>query len=247
MAKKKARRIESFELGPGRKIGRRYVVEQLLGAGVEGEVYQIRELDTGIRRAAKLYFPHRNPRHRSSIRHAQKLNVLRHCPIVLQYHHSEQMQIRRQNVICLISELCDGVPLEKWVRKHRGGRLDPFRALNVMYHLVRGIEAIHALGQYHADVHSENILIQPRGVQFNIRLVDFYDWGRPARFKQHQDICDTIQVFYECLGGREHYAKQPPEVRHICAGMKRTLILQRFATMTALRQHLEAFDWQTML
>jgi hypothetical protein len=240
-------RIESFDFRPGRKVGSRYVIEAALGGGSEGEVYQVRELDTGIRRAAKFYFPHRDPENLLSIRHAQKLNTLRLCPIVLQYHHSQIITVRKQKVLALISELCDGEPLERWVGRHRGKRLAPYTALHVLYNLVHGLEAIHALGEYHADVHTENILIRPRGVRFELRLVDFYDWGRPARHKQHQDIADTIRVFYDTLGGRKQYAKLPAELKHICAGMKRSLILKRFPTMTALRQYLESFDWSTQV
>jgi len=242
-----ARRIDSFRLRPGRKIGRSHEVVRLLGRGIEGEVYQIREVDTGIQRAAKFYFPHRDPNKRSTIWYARKLNALRHCPIVLQYHHTEEIQVLGHRVRCLVSELAEGEQLEGWIARHRGGRLKPFRALHVLYHLVRGLEAVHALGEYHADVHSQNILIQPRGVGFEIKLVDFYNWGPPARYKQQQDIADTIHVFHECLGGRDHYAAQPAEVRHICAGLKRSLFLKRFPTMTALRSHLETFGWETML
>ncbi len=243
----KAPRIDTFALRAGRKIGPRYVVEHLLGKGVEGEVYQIRELDTGIRRAAKLYFPHRNPNNRAVVWHARKLHALRHCPIVLQYHHSERITVRRQPVVCMISELCDGVPLEYWIARHRGGRLRPYRALSVLYHLARGLEAVHALGEYHADVHSRNILIRPSGVRFEIKLVDFYNWGPPTRYKQRQDVMDCVRVFYECLGGQRHYARQPPEVRHVCVALRRKQVLKRFPAITALRKHLETFEWQTML
>lgn len=241
------KRLDDIDLQPGRKIGPRYVVERLLGYGYEGEVYQIREVPTGIRRAAKLYYPHRNPKDRSSIRHAQKLNSLRHCPIVLQFHHFEQITIKKQRVGCLISELCSGMPLEHWIKQHTGKRIRPFRALMVLYHLARGIEAIHALREYHADVHTENILIQPIGVRFELKLIDFYDWGRMTRYKQQMDILDTVRVFYDCLGGAKHYSAQPPEVRYICAGLKRGLILSRFPTMSALRQHLEQFEWRSTL
>jgi hypothetical protein len=236
-------KIESFDFRPGRKIGPRYVIEERLGVGTEGEVYQIRELDTGIRRAAKIYFPHRDPKHLISIKLARKLNALRHCPIVLQYHHSEVLKVRSTRVIALISDLAEGQQLEKWVRSHHGRRLPTYVALHVFYNLVRGLEAIHALGEYHADVHSQNILIQPRGVRFELKLVDFYDWGRPAGYKQKQDICDAVAVFHECLGGRPHYSRQPEPVKFICAGMQRGIIRKRFPTITALRQYLESFDW----
>lgn len=240
-------RIDSFNFRAGRKLGQHYVIEDRLGGGSEGEVYRIREAGTGIVRAAKFYFPHRDPKQRLSIRHAQKLNALRHCDIVLQYHHSQTLTVRGQKVLALISDLCDGLQLERFIARHRGGRLTPFRALHVLYHLVRGLEAVHAVGEYHADVHSQNILIHPRGVRFDLKLIDFYDWGRPARYKQQQDIRDAVYIFYECLGGQRHYANLPDEIRHICAGLKRSLLLQRFPTMTALRQHLETFEWTRII
>ena len=240
------RHLRTFNFQPGRKVGKRYAIEQLLGRGSEGEVYQIRDLETDIPRAAKFYFPHRDPKRQLTIRHAQKLNALRACPIVLQYHHSEVITAQRAPVVAMISELAEGEVLERWIKQHRGGRLHPYVALHVLYDLVSGLEAIHNVGEYHADVHTENILIQPRGVRFDLKLIDFYDWGKPARYKQQQDLADTIRVFYDCLGGKDNYARQPAEIRHICAGLQRKRLLQRFPTMTALRRHLEQFEWHTL-
>ncbi|MBI1370611.1 MAG: protein kinase [Planctomycetes bacterium] len=240
-------RVESFDLRPGRKIGSRYEVVALLGKGTEGEVYQIQEVGTGIHRAAKLYFPHRNPDNRSTIWYARKINALRHCPIVLQYHHTEMLTVRKHKVLCLVSDLARGMQLEQWIAQHRGKRLTPFRALHVLYQLVRGLEAVHAVGEYHADVHSQNILIEPIGVSFNIKLVDFYNWGKPTRYKQRQDIMDCVTVFHECLGGREHYHRQPPETRAICMGLQRSKVLKKFPTIITLRRHLESFEWTTLL
>jgi hypothetical protein len=241
-----APQIETFGFRPGRKVGARFTIEALIGRGYEGEVYQIRERDTGILRAAKFYFPHRDPKQKTSIRHAQKLNILRHCPIVLQYHHTEIITVRKDRVVALISDLCDGKPLEQWIARHRGKRLAPYLALHVLYHLVRGLENVHAIGQYHSDVHNANILIEPRGVSFDLKLIDFYDWGRSASWKQQQDITDAVNVLYECLGAKRWYADQPPEIKHICAGLKHSLILKRFPTMTVLRQHLDSFPWSKL-
>lgn len=243
----RASRIETFDLPPGRRIGSRYLVEYLLGHGSEGEVYQIREADTGIRRAAKLYFPHRDPHRKAMVHHARKLHALRHCPIVLQYHHSEVVRVKKHEVVALVSELCEGEQLERWIGRHRGKRLDAFRAMSVLYHLVRGLEAVHALGEYHADVHSQNILIKPAGVRFEIKLVDFYDWGKPTRYKQRQDVMDCVRILHELVGGRKHYAHQPAEVKDICIGLQRKRVLKRFPTINALRRHLESFEWDSML
>lgn len=235
--------MRTFGFGPGRKVGPRYVVESLLGTGTEGEVYRIQEIKTGIVRAAKFYFPHKDPNHTASVRHAQKLEKLRNCEIVLQYHHSEVITVRRQQVLAMISDLCEGQPLDAWIASHRGERLTTFKALHVLYHLARGVEQIHALGQYHSDIHSQNILIQPIGVRFEIKLIDFFDWGKPTRSKQEQDILDTIRVFHECLGGRKYYPRTPPEVRYVCGALRESLILKRFPTISHLRRHLENFEW----
>jgi len=238
--------ITTFAFKPGRKIGSRYVIERLLGSGTEGEVYQIRERDTDIYRAAKIYFTNGPKTRKLAVCQARRLEDLRHCPIVLQYHHCETITVNHQTAVALISEFCDGEPLNKWLAHQRGGRLTPYEALHVLYHLVTGLESIHALNHYHADVHSENILIKPHGINFDLKLVDFYEWGKPTSAKKRQDIFDTINIFHECLGGRRHYAKLPAEIKHICAGLKYSILADRFPTMTKLRQHLENFEWSAM-
>ena len=57
----------------------------LLGSGWEGEVYLVRELVTGIERAAKLFFPNRNPNNRVATAYAKKLYKLRACEALIQY------------------------------------------------------------------------------------------------------------------------------------------------------------------
>lgn len=240
-----AKKTTSFDLSPGRKIGKRYTVVGLIGRGSEGEVYRVEERDTKIMRAAKIYFPHRDPDKRLSVRHAQKLNKLSKCPIVLQYLHSEDIIIRKQPTIALISELCDGIPLWQWVLQHRGQRLRPYVAMAVLYQLICGLEDVHGMGEYHSDVHSENILLRPRGVSFELKLIDFYEWGKPTKSKMQQDIIDAVRCFAEILGGRDHYAKLPDEVKQICLGLQPTRILNRYPNITALRRHLEVFESTT--
>lgn len=244
---KRPGKIETFDLRPGRRIGSQYAVESRLGGGSEGEVYRIRESHTGILRAAKVYFPHVDPKRKRSIRHAQKLNKLRSCSIVLQYHHTETVRVGKDKVPALISELCPGEPLEQWVSRCGRRRLGPYRALHVLYNLVCGLEQIHAVGEYHGDVHTENIIIHPRGVKFEMKLIDFYDWGRPAPHKRFQDVYDAIGVFYDILGASEDYARQPDEIRYICGARRWSVIQRRFATMSALRHHLESFTWHSMI
>ena len=57
------------------------------------------------------------------------------------------------------------------------------------------------------------------------------------------DVVEAVRVFYESLGGKKYYSTQPPEVKAICCGLKRTLILRKFASAGRLRHHLETMDW----
>src|SRR4051812_18252346 len=58
---KPSRKPRPFDFQPGKSVAGKYVVERYLGGGWEGEVYVIVEKATGIRRAAKFYYPHRDP------------------------------------------------------------------------------------------------------------------------------------------------------------------------------------------
>lgn len=234
-----------FDFPPGRRIGKHYTVVSLLGWGSEGEVYRIREERTGILRAAKVYYADALPKRNPSIQHAQKLYKIRQCPIVLQYHHSEEITVRKERVIVMISELCEGIPLERWVKGHRGKRVSPFVAMHILYQLACGLEDIHSMNEYHSDVHTENILIHPRGMNFELKLIDFYDWGKPNQTKMKQDIVDAVRVFYDILGGQKHYPKMPDEVKKICFGLQQSRILYNFPNITALRYHLETFESTT--
>ena len=92
-------------------------------------------------------------------------------------------------------------------------------------------------------MHSDNVIVQRHGLGFDLKLVDMYNWGRPSRDNYREDMFDAIRLFYDALGGRKHYKNQPPEVKEICAGLKRTLIRQRFRRLSGLRIHLETMEW----
>jgi len=236
---KKSPRIERFDFQPGRIIGGTYVVEEFLGGGYEGEVYRVTETRTGVTRTAKLFFPHRNQKDREAKAYAQKLERLRDCAIVIQYHHAETLQVRRQPVTCLISEFVDGIKLSHYIQQHPGKRMPPYKALQLFHALVCGLEQIHWRREYHGDLHSDNVLVKPRGIFFDVKMVDFFHLGRYAGEHRRDDIVDLVRLLYEMAGGRARYAKMPQEIKDICRGNRRDLILETYLTCRHLRQHLE--------
>lgn len=240
---KKTRKIDAFNLAPGRVLARKYEVIRQLGAGWEGEVYLIRELTTGIERTAKLFFPQRNLRDKNTHFYATKLHKLRHCPIVIQYSHQDSITVQGEPVTLLISEYVEGELLSQFIQRHPGKRLSAFQAVHLLHALASGMECIHAMGEYHGDLHSENIIIQSFGLRFDLKLVDLFHLGAPTREHIRMDTVDMIHVFYETLGGQKHYASQPPEIKTIINGLKRGLILKKFKSAAQLRQHLETMRW----
>jgi len=239
----RAGKVKRFDFPPGRSIAGRYQIERPLGSGWEGEVYAIVERNTGIRRAAKFYYPHRDPMGKAAISYARKLDALRHCPILMQYHHQEIAYVKRKKVMVVISELVEGQKLSEFLSAQPGHRLSTFEALNVLYVLAKGISPIHARGEYHGDIHDDNIMIRRQGIGFEVKLLDFFDLGRPTRSKIHKDVLNLVEVFHTIVGGRDRYADQPRVVKEIIRGLKDSLILERFQSAQDIQHHLESLTW----
>lgn len=238
-----AKRIRAFALKPGHLLAGKYQVVDQLGSGWEGEVYKIVELRTGVERAAKLFYPHRNEADRTSRYYAKKLHKLRQCTVLIQYHTEERICFAGTPVTVLVSEYVEGELLSAFLKRLPGRRLHPFQALHLLYALSCGMETIHLLGEYHGDLHSENIIVSHFGLGFDLKLVDFFQLRDSKNRNRQADICDMVYIFHESLGGARTYAKQPQAVKYICCGLKRGLILKKFRTASHLREHLESMEW----
>jgi RIO-like serine/threonine protein kinase len=236
-------KTKRFDFALGRSVAGKYVIERPLGSGWEGEVYAIIERNTGIRRAAKFYYPHRDPLGKAAIAYARKLDALRHCPILMQYHHQETAYVRKKKVIVVISELVEGKKLSEFLLDQPEQRLSTFEALHVLYNLAKGIAPIHARGEYHGDIHEHNIMIRRQGISFEVKLLDFFDLGAPTKSKIRKDVLNLVEVFHTIVGGRKYYADQPKVVKDIIRGLKDSLILARFQSAGDIARHLEALQW----
>lgn len=235
--------IDSFSLAAGHVLANKYAVIARLGAGWEGEVYLIRELATGIERTAKFFFPHRNVNDRASRFYAKKLHKLRHCPIIIQYYTHETVVLCKSRITFLVSEFVEGELLSEFLQRQPGKRLTPFQAVHLLHALATGIECVHQIGDYHGDLHTDNIIVQHFGLEFDLKLVDMFHWGAPRAEHIREDVVDLIRIFYDALGGQKYYARQPQEVKAICCGLKRTLILKKFRSAGKLRRYLESMRW----
>jgi serine/threonine protein kinase len=235
--------VDSFNFQAGRIFANKYQIVSKLGEGWEGEVYMVRETMTGIDRAAKFFFPHRNPRNRACNFYAKKLHKLRHCPILIQYHTQETIKYRGENISFLVSEFVEGELLSEFLARQPGKRLSAFQALHLLHALASGIETIHHMREYHGDLHTDNIIIRRFGLSYDLKLLDMFHWGAARSANIHDDVCDLVRIFYDAIGGQKYYSKQPDEIKKICCGLKRTLILKKFRTAGQLREYLETMQW----
>jgi len=243
MARPTKPKFSSFDLPMGRVIAKKYEILSKLGGGWEGEVYKILETSTGIERAAKFFYPHRNENNRTSNFNAKKLHKLRLCPILIQYHTKEDFVFKRVPVTVLISEYVEGQLLSEFIKTFSGKRLTPYQALHLLHALTKGIECIHDMNEYHGDLHSDNIIVNKFGLNFDLKLVDLFSAKESKSESRKFDIVTLIQVFHESLGGAKHYAKHPDAIKYICCGLKSNLILKKFKTVGQLRRHIESMDW----
>ena len=169
-------RIDTFNIEPGRTIAGKYQIISSLGKGWEGEVYLVEELETGIERAAKFFFPQRNVKNRTANSFAKKLYRNRHHNILVQYIHQESVTFSKQNITCLISEFIEGEILSDYIDRQKQKRLDPYMALRIIWEIANGLANLHMNKEYHGDLHTANILIRRQGVHFSIKLIDSFDW-----------------------------------------------------------------------
>jgi len=247
VAKRKYKRnwIESFDFKPGQRIARKYEIISKLGSGWEGEVYKVLEVRTGIERAAKLFFPHRNRENKNARLYARKLHQLEHCRVLIHYYTEEEIIYHGKEVTVLISEYVDGSLLSEYLDRLPGKRMPPYQALHLLYALVEGIERIHLSGEYHGDLHTDNIIVTDFGLTASLKLMDLYlHDGYPKKENRLDDICNIIRIFYDCIGGSKHYSRSNKAVKSICCGLRRSIIQKKFRTASMLREHIETVSWE---
>lgn len=235
--------IDRFDIQPGRVLARKYEVIKLLGHGWEGEVFLVREHRTQIERAVKMFYPQRNPGDKMVNFYARKLHKLRHCPIAIQYHTHETIIYQKQPITLLVSDFVEGELLSEFIARQPGKRLAAYPALHLLHALAAGIECIHQMKEYHGDLHTDNIMVQRYGLGFDLKLLDFFHWGKPKPENIREDVVDLIKILYEAIGGTRYYSRQPPEIKALCRGLKRNLILKEFRTAGQLREYLENMQW----
>jgi serine/threonine protein kinase len=236
-------RLEKFSLEEGDRLLGRYEVVHQLGKGWESEVWLVRERATGVARAAKLFFPQRNRGDRAARAFARKLHRLQGCPSVVQYIGYEQVFLDGQMITLLLSEYVQGGALYNFLKQQPKKRLEVFDALHLLREMADALATVHQRGEYHGDLHEENVIVERYGLGFNVKLLDPMRLGRRRQDYVHDDLVDLVHLYVEALGGKERYLKLPEDRRGIVGSARRDRVLARYRSAAALRDHLDHYRW----
>ena len=237
-------KTKKFSFPEGEIINGKYEVLEFLGSGWEGEVYLVNETQTSIERAVKFFYPQKNQYGRKSKYYAKKLHKLRNCSAVIQYATQDTIFIKDEEITFLVSEYMDGELLSEYLKRQHHRKLHYFEALHLLHALAKGIDEIHQKKEYHGDLHTDNIIVEKKGIGFKVKVLDLFHWGSTSAEHIRDDVVNLIHIFHEILGGKKDYAKLPKEIRAICCGLKRSLIFQKYKTAGKLKEYLESIEWE---
>jgi serine/threonine-protein kinase len=149
-------------------IGDRYRLDEPIGSGGMGDVWQASDTVLGRRVAVKLLDARRadDPGFQTRFRHEARAMAMLHNPGVADvYDYGETAD---GGTAYIVMAYVDGQPLNRRLTEH--GRLDPAETMSIVAHAARALHAAHTAGIVHRDVKPGNLIVRPDGT---VALVDF--------------------------------------------------------------------------
>jgi serine/threonine protein kinase len=144
----------------------RFRLEELLGRGGMGQVFRVRDLESGEDRALKVLLPVPEPDPDRAERFKREIGIL------ARLSHSAILHIlafgTRGEELFFVSELVQGADLKAEIR--RRGPWPAAEAAALGATLADALAAAHAQGIVHRDVKPNNVMITREGA---VRLLDF--------------------------------------------------------------------------
>jgi tetratricopeptide (TPR) repeat protein/TolB-like protein len=156
---------------PGDVVAGRYRVDQLLGSGGMGEVYQAHDGELRESIALKIIRPGfaRSPRVLARFRREIQLARRVTHPNVCRIYDVARDPDRKLSFVSM--ELLHGRTLSARLRE--GGRMTIAEALPIVKQLAAGLDAAHAASIVHRDFKSANVMLVPAGNATRAVITDF--------------------------------------------------------------------------
>jgi len=184
----------------GTIIGEKYRLEQSIGTGGMGEVFQARHLVTGRAVAVKLLYEQRPANEAAAsdrFRHeAYAAGTLDAEHIVQVFDAGTDRATRRRY---LVMELLHGESLHDLIK--RIGPLPPDLAFCIVGQAALGLSKAHAAGVVHRDVKPANIFLSLEADEVIVKVLDF----GIAKVKELDEQNDASQPESEAIVGSPHY------------------------------------------
>jgi len=192
--------VTTVELKPGTLFHGRYEIQNQLGRGGMGMVYQARDRTLDEVVAIKVLRPDfgQDPRmidrFKSEIKLARRIRHRNVCAI---HDYGED-----RGLLYISMELVDGVDLKRILRE-RGG-LPAAEAYELAIQVAEGLQAVHEAGIIHRDLKSPNIMVDGKGIA---RLMDF---GVAKRFGE-----GTVTATGNIVGTPEYMSPEQAQGRRL--------------------------------
>ena len=164
-----------------------YRLEELIGMGGMGRIYQALCLKTGKRCACKIFCEAPQELEQELLaqfkQEARALLRLQNENIVAGIEHGEH-----NNTSYLVMEYVEGPTLQQYI-KDQGGRLLPDQALSIVIQLSKALAHAHEQAIIHRDIKPENVLLTSTGVT---KLCDFGLVKDMTRQKREDKVFGTV-------------------------------------------------------
>jgi len=186
---------------PGDVIAGRYVVEQMLGEGGMGIVYQCLDKVGGVSVAVKCLPPEVS-------RNADEMEDIRaNYRLVSDLHHQNIAGARTLELdestgdYYLVMDLARGMSLKRWMRRNPKATTEA--KLAILHQVAAALDYAHAQKVLHRDVKPENVMVDDEG---GVKVLDF---GLAAQIRSSQSRTSAVVT---SRGGTPGY-KSPEQWR----------------------------------
>ncbi|HQH26870.1 MAG TPA: protein kinase, partial [Oligoflexia bacterium] len=156
---------------PGAKIGSRYQIIEVIGAGAVGTVLRANdcELDRDIV-ALKILHPHLVLDQTAFARFRNEVSISRQLshPNIVRVFDFHELLVEKLHYISM--ECIDGPNLREYMDVHKGKKLAFPDVVRILHQVTAGLEFAHRKGVIHRDVKPSNIMLDTDG---NAKLTDF--------------------------------------------------------------------------
>jgi serine/threonine protein kinase len=206
----------NLNLAPGTRL-ENYVITQQLGGGGFSIVYLAREIDSGELVAIKEYMPRKlafrgedgctihtlDDKAAEQFAHGRRL-FFQEANILASIKHPNIINVinffRANDTIYMVMEYVQGINLQDYIRRHKGGLSEKF-IYHVFVPLLDGLKLIHERGLLHMDIKPGNIHLRPGGSPVLLDFGAVHEMQQSRRYQPGQVLTLGFSPVEQSMSG----------------------------------------------